>query len=93
MEFYDNLKQNINEFFTSKDYNDLKNETTTDKVISIVFKIKFKEYPANIIDLIIEDNVLFLNIIDRFKNILSEYIQLSYTPDNILEILDILDIL
>ena len=75
MDYYEKIIENINIFFNSKIYNDIKN-TSLETIITF-FELKYK-YPNNINKLIIEDKDFFITILNRYKKILNEGIKFSY---------------
>lgn len=89
MEFYDNFNKNINEFFSSIQYNKLITKNLDNETITMFFEEIYK-YPNEISKLIIEDKDLVLCIINRFRKIINEYINnnLIYSFEQILEVID-----
>ena len=71
MEFYDNLNNNITEFFSSNQYNKLLAKNSDIEIVSMFFEEKY-DYSNDISKLIIEDKKLFLDIINRFRKIINE---------------------
>jgi hypothetical protein len=75
MDFYDKIINNIDEFFNSSVYNDIKN-TSLETIITF-FELKYN-YPTNINKLIIQDKDFFINILNRYVKILNLSIKYSY---------------
>jgi hypothetical protein len=87
MDFYDNFNNNITEFFNSNQYNKLIAKNTDNEIIIMFFEEKY-EYSNEICKLIIEDSRLFLDIINRFKKIINESIELMFTIEHIFKLIN-----
>jgi len=84
MDFYTKLNNDIDTFYKSEDYIEMINNNNSNKMIKKVFKSDYN-YPDLINDLIIEDRTLFVNIIERYKNIMDNNIDNNYTLELMLD--------
>lgn len=89
MEFYDNLNNNITEFFSSNQYNKLLAKNSDIEIVSMFFEEKY-DYSNDISKLIIEDKKLFLDIINRFRKIINESFIMLFSYEKIIELINIL---
>jgi len=87
MEFYDNINNNINEFFSCNQYNKLLSKNSDIEIISMFFEEKY-DYSNDISKLIIEDKKLFLDIINRFRKIINESFIMLFSYEKIIELIN-----
>ncbi len=87
MEFYDNLNNNITEFFSSNQYNKLLVKNSDIEIISMFFEEKY-DYSNDISKLIIEDKKLFLDIINRFRKIINESFIMLFSYEKIIGLIN-----
>lgn len=78
MDIYNDLKNKL------KKIKDFTSQTNNKILIQLFLEIYLQIIPEQIINLMIEDDKLFINIIDRYKNITEYYIKNSNTLENLL---------